>query len=1032
MRTIRLPLFLFLVFSLPLIAQEHAALSGTVTDSAGAHLYGATVKLHAADGGESRTATTGRDGGFAFDGLPPGDYGIECSRNGFQTTRVSSVVLHRRDRKSISLELAASSTQATVLTVASRAQGISTDPSGETAVSGDYARYLPLNQRSAQSLLTMMPGITRAPLGDGLPTIQFSANGLRPNTNYFLLDGVSTNPGSISYGNHGGIRGASAGEFLLSLDALQELRIHSSPISPEFSRSPGAQISLTSRSGSNQFHGSAFGYFRNEALSANNWFANAAGLEQSALDYRNFGGTVGGPIAQDRTFFFLSYEGLRADLPETSVFDVPTLAARAAAPTALQPYLNAFPVANGADLGNGAARFTGVSTGNASINPFSARLDHVVNERLKAFARYSYSPSDTSYRGTAYLSPNVLTSSRARNHLVTTGLTWYPTAQATNDLRVNYTRDTREESSTADTFGSAVPLNLATILPEGISPEDALFNVNIIGVGAYSVGDRIRQRQEQINVVDNLTVVNGRHTLRAGMDYRRVFSTIFNPAYSVDLSFNGIEGDDGALNSGVATTAVVARNEPVIYPVFSNFSMYGQDTWRLTERSTFTYGFRWDINPSPDVRKGAPPLALGSDGISINRFDRFYSTRWSNIAPRVGFAYQMDTTPGREMIFRAGIGLFYDLGYGSTASAFDGAPYSAKRILSLPDFPLSLDNLFPPSIPSERPFGQVSVSDPNLNSPKVWQWNMTIERMLGTSQSLSIGYVGTKGRDLLRTETLDSFNSAYDVMRITTNGSRSDYHGMQVQFRRSLRSNLLTQLSYTWAHSLDTSSIDTGSALQGFASVFGAERARSDFDIRHNLTFTGSYLLPSAKGGILNAALKDWWADWSLSARTGLPFDVQTLSAETTDTDGTTREDLPGLYAFVRANYLGLPIWISDPLAPGGKRLNPDAFAIPESLEQGDLGRNAINGFGAWQLDLALRRQLRLNESLALQFQAQAINLFNHPAFSNPFFGQSANLASPSFGYVRNTLGQSSGGGANSLYGQGGPRTLQFGIRLEF
>lgn len=584
-----------------------------------------------------------------------------------------------------------------------------------------------------------------------------------------------------------------------------------------------------------------------------------------------------------------------------------------------------------------------------------------------------------------------------------------------------------------DNFGGAVPLTEAQVFPRGISGADGSFNLSILGAGGYSIASRSRSEQKQANVVYSLSKAGPAHTLKFGVDFRRIMPTNYPTPYSINVTFNGISGDKGALVSGIATNAQVSSSLAALYPLYSNFSAYLQDTYRATERTTLTYGVRWDVNPAPGVRQGPRPLALADSQIAgVTQNEPLYQTRWLNVAPRFGLAYQMDTTQGREMMFRMGLGLFYDTGYGSSAGAFSGAPYSSVRTISLATFPLSTADAAPPALPPARPYGQVVSAETTLKSPIVPQWNMTIERYIGAGQMLSLGYVGTRGRRLLRSESRPSFGDAYDILRVATNGATSDYHGLQVQFRKRFSASLQTQFSYTYAHSIDSASNDAGG---GFASLFGGdgERGSSDYDIRHNLNFSGSFLLPAPRRGFSSALLNNWFLDWAAAGRTGLPFDVQGVSASSSNTASTTTTNLRnGLFAQVRATYNGKPVWIRNVNAPGGRRLNSAAFTAPDGFAQGNLGRNALRGFGTFQTDLSVRRQIVVSERVRVNVSVQAFNAFNNPNFANPSPNEGANLSSPNFGVMTRMLNASIGGGGNSLYRSGGPRSAELALRLQF
>jgi hypothetical protein len=359
-------------------------------------------------------------------------------------------------------------------------------------------------------------------------------------------------------------------------------------------------------------------------------------------------------------------------------------------------------------------------------------------------------------------------------------------------------------------------------------------------------------------------------------------------------------------------------------------------------------------------------------------------------------------------------------------SAFSGAPYANVRSLTSPAFPLSASDLTPPGLTMAKPYGQIGAAERSLQSPSIWQWNGTVEKSYGPAQVISLGYAGTKGSRLLRTETRPSYSDDYDILRMATNGASSSYHSLQAQYRRRIARNLQAQVGYTWAHSIDSASNDMG--MGGFATLFGGgERGNSDYDVRHSLTASGSWLLPSPRDLWISGLLKNWFADFLYIARTGTPFDVTGVSTSTSAA-GPAGGSGRGLFAQVRPDYNGLPVWISDPTVPGGRRLNRDAFESPSGYAQGNLGRNSIRGFGTSQMDLSLRRQMRLGERRNLTFSMQAFNLLNRPSFANPTRNEGASMTSANFGVASRSQAQ----GAGTVYQSGGPRSLQAALRFQF
>lgn len=1018
-------------------AQEYSAsLSVAVSDPSDAVVPKAHIAL--TDNARKRTyeQDTSSNGLATLAPLPPGDYSLEVTKPGFQKLEVPNVTLAVRDQKNLSVQLVVASGVSSV-TVSATPETVTTDASMGISVDQSYIENLPLNGRNIDALVLMAPGVTSAFPGD------FNVNGLRSNTNYYTLDGVSLN-GSVGGGGPPGFGGPGIGGFgggappggaaggsgtsSVNIESLQEMRVQTSSFAPEFGRSPGAQISMTSRGGSDIFHGALYEYFRNEDLDANDWFANSRGYGRAETRQNRIGGTLGGPLIKNRTYFFVAYEHLGLMSPSTLITSVPDLRTRESAPPAMRPFLNAFPLPNGPEQTDGAAEYHALLSNPSRTDSASLRIDHTLTNNMTIFARYSLIPSSSTNQG-GFSSANTLTHLSSNSQNATAGLTRTSDSGWVNDLRFNYSRFGSRNFSTMDNFGGATPLTASEVFPSGVSPANSQFSLNVLGIGGYSFGGETKNLQSQINLVDSLTKAVAKHTFKVGLDYRRTMPTYFRDLYTLSATFNGVGGSSGSLQTGEATSVQIASNLPAVYPVYMNFSAYAQDTWRATDRTTITYGLRWDVNPAPGVRKGPTPLALSDDVIAgVTQNTGLYATRWLNVAPRFGLAYLMDNTPGKELMVRMGGGIFYDVGYGASASAFNGAPYSNVRTISLANFPLSYAEEVAPPMPPTRPYGQITAAENNLEAPLVDQWNVTVERNFGQNQMLSVAYVGNSGTRLLQTQTQPSFGDAYNILILASNGATSSYNAMQVQFRRRLSQNLQTQLSYTWGHSIDSSSTDAGG---GFASIINSgQRGNSDFDIRQNLNWSGSYRLPNPRARWFTPLLRNWYTDWIAMWHTSLPFSIQGITAETS-ASSVVPNQTAGLFAMVRPNYTGLPVWISDPNAPGGKKLNPDAFAAPSSsYGQGDLGRNSLRGFDFSQVDITLRRQIAIREKWRLNISAEMYNLFNHPNFANPLTFGSANLSSPTFGVATQTVGGSVNGG--SLYQSGGPRSVELAVRLQF
>jgi hypothetical protein len=323
-----------------------------------------------------------------------------------------------------------------------------------------------------------------------------------------------------------------------------------------------------------------------------------------------------------------------------------------------------------------------------------------------------------------------------------------------------------------------------------------------------------------------------------------------------------------------------------------------------------------------------------------------------------------------------------------------------------------------------------------LKLPYTLQWNVTLEQALGEMQTIRASYVGAAGKRLLQSAWIASPNVSFNNAQLVGNTATSDYNSLQIQFQRRLSRGLQALASYTWSHSIDDAS---AGSFGNFANTLGpglnpnADRGPSDFDIRNGFSAALTYDIPTPN---LNAAGRAAFGGWSVEsivqARSALPIN---LSVGTSSLIEGNRVQLrPDVVA-------GEPLYLLGAQYPGGKAFNPVAFAAPpsdpttgEPLRQGDLGRNAMRGFGATHWDFAIHREFRFRESARLQFRAEFFNVLNHPNFAPPV----GDLSQPNFGVSTETLGQylagqNVGGGAfNSLYQTGGPRSIQLALKLIF
>ena len=918
------------------------------------------------------------------------------------------------------------------VTVTAQTATVEASSSSLSTVVESRVSELPFNGRNLLSLVAVTPGAASAPSGG------VSFNGQRARSNSFMVDGVSgdvdaTNGARGAGGYASGVAPAFGGASgAAPAAATRELTVRTEYVEPEHGRVPGAQVEVVTHSGTNDFRGSLFGYFGDEALDANDWFANRQGVGREQRRFADFGGTLGGPVRKDQTFFFVSYEGQRLRRPAFTFAEVPTLAARLAAPEQVRAFLEAFPRPTDADDAEGFAEFAAPYSTPARLDSFVLRLDHMATGRLNLHARYAAAGSSDEERGTGGTTPNTLSRVRSLVQTLTGELDYLPSASSVIEVRANYSRVRVRGARLLDDFGGAFVPGADTPPGSLLTTPGGSFVFDLGGRGAaLARADETANLQRQLNLLGSLSLVRDAHSYKLGADYRRLTPVIGLRALERDFYFEGVAG---ALAGRVARDSVFthAGNSR---PVFTTFAAYAQDEWRVSRNLTLTYGLRWELAPAPHaggggLRPAAVPqtedpsrLALAPAGAPP------WGTTFFNFAPRVGLAYQLSDAAGRETVARAGFGLFYDTGGAEAGHAFaDSYPFKVGGA--------AFDTEFAPgATPSFEVGPPLSAFDPRLKLPYTLRWHASVERAVGDAQKFTATYVGTAGRRLLFTRTLVDPTPDFSLARLTTNGGASDYHSARLQFSRRMRGGLEALASYTFAKTLDDFSEDTPGRALLRGDGARAERGPSDFDVRHTLAGYVSYKLPAPfRRGTAGALSRNWALDAVFNARSARPVNVVYGFPVA---DG---------FAFLRPDFVGgVPLYVSDPNAAGGRRLNPAAFVLPGASRQGTLGRNALRGFAFYRLDLALRRQFNFSDDVNLRLSAEAFNLLNHPNFDDPvgtfsMLGAPGSLSTPGlytyFGRSLSARGLgewgAQAGGFGPAYAAGGARTVQFSLKLNF
>jgi hypothetical protein len=1092
-----------------------ATLTGVVVDSNGAVVPNVTITVLNPATALERTVTTNDDGYYSVPLLPAATYSITARREGFAPVEIKDLVLNVGDQRALRIELRIGQVTEAV-EVTSEGSLVDVNPSVGTTIDRAFVNNLPMNGRSIQTLIALSPGVVAVPVaGNGGSQGQFSVNGQRANSNHFTVDGVSGNfsiPVFESFGQNasGSIPSTTIqGGFqnLASVDALQEFTIQTSTFAAEFGRGPGAQVSLVTRPGENQYHGSLFEYFRNDVFDARDFFDPV----KPPLRFNNFGGTFSGPVilprfgegvpalwkGTDKTYFFFSYEGQRFVLPQPAVTTtVPSLTARTTnilantnpptpANEVARAILNAYPLPNGPDIfvacnpgpsdplcspqtrtkPTGGALYTTVFSNPQSSDVWSVRIDHNLTKNFTLFGRLNYSPSQSLSRSTSTTSnPSSFSVFKQPTQKLYFGSTQVFGSKVVNEIRADFSRQEGFWENGFDGLGGGVLPPTSIFLPEGLGTQRRYSFFPITNVfGTYTYGDVSENENRQFQLVDNLSYRLGSHQLKFGGDYRRLTPTI--GANDLILSVQPVTLQNVYDNRLQSITAFKSIRYTAL---FETFYFYGQDTWKAGDRLTLTYGLGWNINPSPTGTGDKIPYTLAAppDLSQLNQSSLalaplgtpYYETEYTNFSPRFGFAWQVSQKPGRELVARGGIGVFYDLGQVGFGNA--GFPYSNNVTISgappNPPIPLpvpaSLIAIPDRSLTLSRTNrASVTAAAEDYTLPRTYQWNLTAEQSLGKDQAISVGYVGALGRKLVRVRRIDIslqsltnpgtpqvpgayFSDQFSGVTLIDNGAESEYHSLQAQFTRRLSRGLQAIASYTWSHSIDNASSDQAFTSPGYIFPQDDFRGDSDFDVRHNFSGAVTYNLPTPKGNrFASAVLGGWSINSVFSARTGLAYNVQINELTPINAVG----------AFRRPDLTGQPFYIDDANVATGRRLNPAAFnfVLPAG-RMGNHGRNSLRGPGFWQVDLGIHRTFGLFERLKMQLRWEVFNVFNHPTFLYPTtltatYVNGVLSIPATFGIINRSAARSFNGGGNTggfnpLFQNGGPRSMQFAARFNF
>jgi hypothetical protein len=1086
-------LLLLLLLLVPCLLQAQSyrgSIRGRVVDPSGGVIAGAKVSAKNNATGLKRDTATGSDGIYVLPELPAGEYTVTAESAGLSPVAQNATVSVGLDTTA-DFDLSKFEKKTEQLTVTAEAPVIDEghDVLGEV-VERRLVEDLPLNGRDFGKLVALVPGATVEPSGVAAVQFgfgQFSINGNRDRSNNYTLDGTDNNDPFFNNSafNQTGIGGAPAS--ILPIDAIQEFNLQSQ-FPAEYGRNSGSVINIITKSGTNQFHGSAFEFARNDLFDARNYFnrvVDADGISQPKTAFRNnqFGASIGGPIIKDKTFFFGAYEGQRERVGSDFSLLVPTApqiseaqAIMAGSGAPASPVLTSiltkfFPASSSGTV-------PGVVHDSNDVDSLIAKIDHQFTGNETLSGRYAYASSQQTFPlgslggfGSGSRLPEFAQTSPARVQVVSASLLSALAGNKLNEVRFGYSRyRTSFNSLDANFDPSTLGIDFGTGklgLPE-IDFGGAFDN---LGATAFSI-PRGRTSQS-FQILDNFTIERGRHTIKFGGEYRRAQISSFNDNLERGLfSFSSADPTTlapctqavpaaGCDDSGVLT--LVSYYQGNTFPsidagntqrtTFNNgLGFFAQDDFRVTKRLTLNLGLRWEYF-GPISEQNNILANLGPDGnlhmVGTGGVNGAYKRDLNNFGPRFGFAWN----PMSKTIVRGGYGIYYDyipqdlmIANFTNDAGLVTPPLGSKPVISLANnynegafsAPAAGAPVFtvPPG-PYPLLGSDIFFTPHNLVTPYSQNWNVNVEQELVKNVGFQLGYVGSKGTKLDRLLDANQPNAAgirpnanYGFMDEFATVSASTYNALQATLRVQGSHGLSGFAGYTFSKSLDDASdgIDynfSTVALPQNSFNLPAERGPSNFDTRQRFTAAFTYQIPRL--GTSKRLADGWQLNTIFTAQSGRPVPI----ANSDDTSGLSFDQFPSPSNFhQRPNVVPNvnPInsnWESAPDTIG--YLNGNAFADPPLGTFGNLGRNVIYGPKFWNLDFAVAKNTMITEKLNLQLRAEFFNLFNHPNFALPNWFVSP--GSSQQGLITQTPDQAQ---TNPGLGGGGPRVIQFAAKLIF
>ncbi len=1015
-----------------------ANISGTVRDSTGAAITGASVTVRNTQTGATRVLTTDNSGRFAAPSVAVGDYSVVVARKGFQSEQQNGISLAVGQSLDLNFRLNVGALQQEILVNASPAVVNTTTQQISGLVDERQVKELPLNGRSYDQLITLNPATVNytaersGSIGTSNSSVgnMFAVSGRRPQDNLFLLNGIEYTGASLINVTPGGTSGQ-----LLGVDAVREFNVSTDTYGAAYGKRDGAQVSIVTTSGTNQLHGSAFEFVRNSALDARNYF-DAGSIPEFRRN--QFGGSLGGPLHKNKLLLFGNYEGFRQNWGLSAVTLVPDNASRAAAAPSVAPLLALWPVANGPDLGSGIAEAFSHPEQHIREDFGTTRFDANLNSRDQAVVVYTIDDSDAD---TPTQNPLSRVAESLREQVASVQEQHVFSPALLNTARFGYSRG-------GYVFNGTTPIDLPGWVagkPVGaivISGSTASNGASQITQAGTNVGSNNTAARNLFTVDDHVYWSKGRHQLEAGAWLERVRSNdlLAQDQYG-QASFSTLAS---FLQGTVATFTVVPSPTELGWRSLEG-AWFLEDTVKVTPHFEVRAGFRAESTNGWNEAQGRASNYAIVDGVLETQPVIGRSALTTNRAvflpnPRIGFAW--DVLGNGRTAVRGGFGLYHGLLDTLDYRLDQTAPFNTAE--SIRNIPLSKLSITPGTPPPAGTLVSPSNVQPDISTPAVISWSLRIEQAVAPHTTLTAGYIGSHSYHQILSEDMNepvpqlqpdgspyypagSKNVNPSLANSTSWVSQgvASYNALEVDVRRSFANDLQFRGDYTFSKNLDD-----GSAWN--TSVSGNTPAFVEFpldpkldwgpaatDVRHAGAINATYDLPF---GASHRFLRDtprpalflvdgWSASGILNVNSGFPFSPQ-LGYNPTG-NGDTRNP-------VRPNWNPA---FNGQLYPrtAARFFNPNAFLPPATGTYGDVRRDSLTGPGLSELDFSAAKSSNLTEHLHLQFRAEFFNILNHTNFLTPnevVYSSATSGVSPTGGVVTATSTTS--------------RQIQFGAKLLF